>query len=136
MFYKLNADNEYISSNGIAFPDGVVLSEDNKIEHEGWKWYDEEPIPVKTDFQKWEGRVDVVKSLKDQAAESPLALRPYITAWYVGAEPLLAAFISSGSDVLLTEVTDSVLPWWDMRQSAESPSPREIAIAEITPLTE
>lgn len=44
MFYKyIEEDNIWVTGNRISFPDGVVLSTDNKIEKDGWKWYDNPP---------------------------------------------------------------------------------------------
>lgn len=130
-FYKQQPDGSWNYGTVIHNKD-YTLTEANKDEaQDGWVWATEQPM---TDFEKWEARVDAVKDLKDQAAESPLALRPYITTWYIGAEPLLAAFISAGSNVFLDEVTNSELPWWDMRQDENSPSPREITIEVIEPL--
>lgn len=115
----------------VVLPNGDIL-ENGTEGSDGWEFFDEEP---KTDYELWEARVDVVKDLKDQAAESPLQLRPYITSWFVGAEALLADFISTGSSDLLDEVTNSPLTWWDMRQDADQPSPREVAIELIEPLS-
>ena len=33
----------------ISFPDGVTLSVDNKIEKDGWKWYDTPPA----EYTEW-----------------------------------------------------------------------------------
>lgn len=43
MFYKKNDDGSWLSGNNIHFPDGTVLSKDNKIEKDGWFWSDEPP---------------------------------------------------------------------------------------------
>jgi hypothetical protein len=40
MFYKIEEDGNWVTGNKIYFPDGIVLSIDNKIEKDGWIWYD------------------------------------------------------------------------------------------------
>jgi hypothetical protein len=42
MFYKFE-NNEWLTALEIHFPDGTVLNSDNRIEKDGWKWYDEQP---------------------------------------------------------------------------------------------
>lgn len=50
MVYKYEEEyNIWSSGNKISFPDGTVISKDNKIEHEGWFWSDEPP----TEYTKW-----------------------------------------------------------------------------------
>jgi hypothetical protein len=45
MFYKYNDENNTWSrGNAIHFPDGTLLSKDNKIEKDGWFYSEEEPI--------------------------------------------------------------------------------------------
>jgi len=43
MFYKYE-NGEWFTGAGIHFPDGTILSVENKIEKDGWKWYDEPPV--------------------------------------------------------------------------------------------
>lgn len=42
MFYKLEY-GVWISGNTIHFPDGTVLSNDNRISKDGWVWMDSPP---------------------------------------------------------------------------------------------
>ncbi len=137
MFYRLDTDtNTYKNSLKLFFPGDIVLDENNKIEHDGWKWYDKAPIPVLSDFEKWELRVDAIKNLKDQANESPLQIRNHVIAWYEAAAPLINSFIADGNGGLLNEVKTSDVFWWDLKQSPESESPREVAEAILVGLVE
>lgn len=43
MFYKIEEDGNWVTGNKIYFPDGTILSSDNKISKDGWVWYDEDP---------------------------------------------------------------------------------------------
>jgi hypothetical protein len=43
MYYKKEEDGNWNVGNRIDFPDGVVLSKDNKLSKDGWVWYDETP---------------------------------------------------------------------------------------------
>lgn len=44
MFYKYEENNDKWNRGlKVTLPTGEVLSEDNKIELDGWKWYDEAP---------------------------------------------------------------------------------------------
>jgi len=50
MFYKFEDKvNNWLVGNKISFPDGIILSIDNKIEKNGWYWLDEPP----TEYTKW-----------------------------------------------------------------------------------
>ena len=42
MFYKFE-NNEWLTALEIHFPDETILSSSNRIEKDGWKWYDEQP---------------------------------------------------------------------------------------------
>lgn len=42
MFYKYMND-EWMTGLLIYFPDGTILSPENRIEKDGWRWYDEQP---------------------------------------------------------------------------------------------
>ena len=135
MFYKLDiTTNRYLKGNLIEFPDGVVLSSNNRIEKDGWQWHDEPPEPQKSDFEKWEERVDAIKNLKDQANESPLQIRDKVITWYEDTASIINGFISDGNNAILEEVENSDANWWDMRYTQEDPSPREVAIEMLTPL--
>ena len=50
MFYKYEEENNnWNVANRVAFPDGVTLSVDNKIEKDDWKWYDTPPA----EYTEW-----------------------------------------------------------------------------------
>ena len=49
MFYKKEEEENWVTGNKISFPDGVTISVDNKIEKDGWKWYDTPP----TEYTEW-----------------------------------------------------------------------------------
>ena len=51
MFYKFE-NGEWLSGNEVHFPDGTILSKDNRIEKDGWKWYDVKPYEDK-DVLTW-----------------------------------------------------------------------------------
>lgn len=42
MFYK-NESNEWLTALEIHFPDGTISNKDNRIDKDGWKWYDVQP---------------------------------------------------------------------------------------------
>ncbi len=137
MFYKLDTNtNTYEEHAVLHFPGGIILDENNKIEHDGWEWHDKAPSPILSDFEKWELRVDAIKNLKDQANESPLQIRGYVIAWYEAAAPLINSFIADGNGDLLNEVKTSDAFWWDLRQTPESESPREVAETILSVLAE
>ena len=41
--------DDWNSANKVAFPDGTIISKDNKIEKDGWFWSDEPP----TKYTEW-----------------------------------------------------------------------------------
>lgn len=43
MFYKENSDGSWTRGNEIHFPDGEVLSSNNKKQREGFQWHDIDP---------------------------------------------------------------------------------------------
>jgi hypothetical protein len=50
MFYRYEEENKnWNSGKRVLFPDGTIISKDNKIEHEGWFWSDEPP----TEYTEW-----------------------------------------------------------------------------------
>tara|TARA_R100000900_G_scaffold122435_1_gene96930 strand:+ start:171 stop:347 length:177 start_codon:yes stop_codon:yes gene_type:complete len=50
MFYIYEEEiNKWNSAGRVAFPDGTIISKDNKIEHKGWFWSDEPP----TEYTEW-----------------------------------------------------------------------------------
>jgi len=50
MFYKyIQEEDIWVTGSKISFPDGVVLSTDNRIEKDGWKWYDTPPA----EYTEW-----------------------------------------------------------------------------------
>jgi len=49
MFYKFD-NGEWFKGIEVHFPDGTILNHDNKIEKDGWKWFDEAPKEF-IDFQ-------------------------------------------------------------------------------------
>jgi len=50
MFYKyIQEEDIWATGSKISFPDGVVLSSDNRVEKNGWKWYDTPPA----EYNKW-----------------------------------------------------------------------------------
>lgn len=42
-FYKIESDGNWLVGKTIYLPSGAVLSSDNKINEDGWVWYDEPP---------------------------------------------------------------------------------------------
>tara|TARA_R110001592_G_scaffold266225_1_gene531927 strand:+ start:2104 stop:2277 length:174 start_codon:yes stop_codon:yes gene_type:complete len=50
MFYRYEEEiKNWNSGKRVLFPDGTIISKDNKIEHEGWFWSDEPP----TEYTEW-----------------------------------------------------------------------------------
>ena len=50
MVYYYNTEfHNYETGNKVSFPNGTVISKDNKIEHDSWFWSDEPP----TEYTEW-----------------------------------------------------------------------------------
>ena len=50
MFYKKDDKGIWWKSKNVHLPTGEVLTEDNKLELDGWKWYNEPP----QEYLEWE----------------------------------------------------------------------------------
>lgn len=64
MFYKYEENNnKWVKGNKITLPTGEIISEDNKKEIGGWKWYDSEP----QEYIDWKDskEFEVMKLLKE-----------------------------------------------------------------------
>ena len=50
MFYLHEEEfNLWQTANNVHFPDGAILSSDNRVEKNGWKWYDTPPA----EYTEW-----------------------------------------------------------------------------------
>tara|TARA_B100001175_G_scaffold294899_1_gene282525 strand:- start:610 stop:792 length:183 start_codon:yes stop_codon:yes gene_type:complete len=50
MFYKIEEEMGYWNTSlRVAFPDGTIISKDNKIDRDGWFWSDKPP----TEYTEW-----------------------------------------------------------------------------------
>tara|TARA_B000000475_G_C15937197_1_gene423211 strand:+ start:600 stop:776 length:177 start_codon:yes stop_codon:yes gene_type:complete len=58
MFYKIEEEmGDWNTSVRVAFPDGTIISSENKIDRDGWFWSDEPP----TEYTEWlESEEDLV----------------------------------------------------------------------------
>ncbi len=132
MFYKLDTDtNTYIDRPVPHFPGGIILDENNKIEHDGWKWYDELPIPVPTEVELWEQRREMIDELKRRARESVLAIPLENT--FTALRNEISDFEANGSSDFWDAIQGMDDVWLDMREDTESPSPREVIGTHIVP---
>jgi hypothetical protein len=43
MYYKIEENGDWVLANRIDYPDGTILSSDNKLSKDGWVWYDNPP---------------------------------------------------------------------------------------------
>lgn len=78
-------------------------------------------------LEGWEGRLEKVISLKDQAESSAIPIP--IPAFLKTHMNAVIAYISDDSKLLLEAFQNADDAWLDMRMFPESPSPREVAVA-------
>lgn len=54
MFYLKNTDGNWKIGNKIYFPDGTILSKENKKSKDGWEWHENPPA----EYLEWKAKQD------------------------------------------------------------------------------
>jgi hypothetical protein len=108
-----------------------------ELENNGWAevtdpsvFDDQQVITKDGDYDKWKLRVEVINTLRIKAEESPLAIPAKM--FYEKHQQSIKDYIDSGSDKLLNVFETSEDNWIDLRETPESASPRETAIAALS----